>query len=397
MPKKSRKKVTKKRAARKTARKDYVVVKNRSYGKLLEGTRIYFEGPKPRTLRDDGRIKFGKHILETLKAQFPQFRWIITPKTDSIQKERGIVRVRTSLALLGRMGQEGWDRVRDIKKDIVRRFFSIKFPSHFKSTTSPTYVAGTLTDTLSNDIIPKLSSEDRDALTAFLPEFVASESVGAVNLLKASAQIETLKGLANNLKEEIDLSHGESWWQTYIKKNILLMQQGYIKALDRLNVAVGNTKLPDFVLVTHDNYLDILEIKKPNTRILRCDESRGNYFWDTEVTKAISQTENYIERIARHGDAIRTYLRDNHDIDTKAVRPRGIILVGDARNFEKQKERDDFRLLSQGIKNITILTYDELLTRLKNYITVLEEFGKRSPTRISSIAAKKRRTRPRSS
>jgi hypothetical protein len=59
----------------------------------------------------------------------------------------------------------------------------------------------------------------------------------------------------------------------------------------------------------------------------------------------------------------------------KAIRPRGIILTGDTRNFEGQKIKDDFRLLREGIKNVTILTYDELLTRLQNYIAVLREFG----------------------
>src|SRR5207247_10421719 len=48
----------------------------------------------------------------------------------------------------------------------------------------------------------------------------------------------------------------------YIQARILIMQQGYIRPVEKMNVAIGNTKFPDFALVTHDNYLDILEIKK---------------------------------------------------------------------------------------------------------------------------------------
>ncbi len=80
--------------------------------------------------------------------------------------------------------------------------------------------------------------------------------------------------------------------------------------------------------------------------------------------------------MGQHADGIRSHLLDKYKIDTKAVRPRGIILVGNARHFTEQKQRDDFRLLSQGIKNIVIVTYDELVTRLQNYITVLEEFSR---------------------
>ena len=154
------------------------------------------------------------------------------------------------------------------------------------------------------------------------------------------------------------------------------MQQGYIKALDKLNVAIGETKFPDFCLVTHDNYLDILEIKKPDTQLLKLDAGRGNYYWDTEMSKAVSQTENYIEQVVNKASDMRSYLFDKQEINIKAVRPRGIILAGDTRVFDQQKQRDDFRLLSQGIKNISVLTYDELLTRLENYIGVLEDFGK---------------------
>ena len=140
-----------------------------------------------------------------------------------------------------------------------------------------------------------------------------------------------------------------------------------------MNVAVGDTKYPDFMLVTHDNYLDILEIKKPNTQLLKHDASRKNYYWDLEIAKAVIQTENYIEHVQHQADAVRSYIRDRHSIDLKVLRPRGIILAGDTRKFTLHKERDDFRLLCQSTKNIVFVTYDELLSRLRNYIKVLEE------------------------
>lgn len=357
-------------------RKDYVTVTNRSYGSALRGIRIYFEGSRPKGLSTDGRINLGKHILESLTRKFPRFRWIITQTTDSIATERGIVRVRTSHALLARMGKEEWSRRTDVKNDIVRKFFGGAFPQHFTATANPTYVSGTLARVLAAEILPRLSTDDRDALTNFLPAFIASESVGSVNLLKASAEINTLKELASTFARELDQSHGESWWQEFIRSNILLMQQGYIKALGKLNVAVGNTKFPDFSLISHDSYLDILEIKTPQTSVLREDSSRGNYYFDTEISKAIVQTENYIENVARHADAIRSFLLDEHGLSIKAVRPRGMILAGDARQLTVQKQRDDFRLLSQGIKNVSLITYDELLTRLQNYIKVLEDFSR---------------------
>jgi hypothetical protein len=372
MPKKRN---SKKLRVAKAAPSDHVLVSNKSYGKALRGTPVYWEGKRPEKLQDDGSISFGKHILETLKKKFARFRWIITADTDAITTEYGIVRVRTSQRLLGRMGKENWDRSRDIKNDIVRRFFAVTFPTQFPASTTLTYVPGTLAGILDAKMVPRLSTEDKEALNAFLPDYVAAEAVGTVDKLKASAQIKTLKELASNLEDEMSRSHPEAWWQSYIRANIRLIQQGYIKALEKLNVAMGETKFPDFCLVTHDNYLDILEIKKPDTALLKHDSGRDNFYWDAEMAKAISQTENYIEQVATKADALRTYLLDREKINVKAVRPRGIILAGDARVFSEQKQRDDYRLLSQGIKNITVVTYDELLTRLNNYIAVLEEFS----------------------
>lgn len=372
-------KKSKTKARRKSKVAKFVVVTSRGYGNALKGTRIYFEGKKPKSLRKDGTIQFGKHILEALNRKFGkgQFRWTITPEIDSITTERGILRVRTSLKTLGRMGKSLWSRTSDLKNDTVSNFFSIVYPSHFTTSAAPAYVPGTLSRILDGKLIPRLSSEDRDAINKFLPDFVASESLSSVNLLKAKAQIKSLKELATELENSLNgATYSEARWQSYIKKNILIIQQGYIAAIDKMNVAVGNTKYPDFMLVTHDNYLDILEIKKPNTTLLKLDSGRGNFYWDPEIAKAIVQVENYIEYVQQQAATIRGFIKDNHGIDLKVVRPRGIILAGDARQFATQKEKDDFRLLSSSTKNIVFVTYDELLSRLTNYIKVLEEHSK---------------------
>ena len=384
--KKVAKKKVLKKAVKKTVKKvvpkkkelKFVVLTNKSYGKVLVGTKIYFEGTKPSGLGEDGSISLGKHTLEALRRKFgDKFHWIITPEEDSIKLEYGIYRVRTSQQTLKRMGRSLWDRTRDIKNDTVANFFSIIYPLNFTHDDTPVYVAGTLSHMLDTSILPRLSNEDREAMNNFLPAFIASESLNTVNLLKATVQIKTLKELATDLEKALEGStYSEGWWQTYIKRNILIIQQGYISAIEKMNVAIGVTKYPDFMLVTHDNYLDILEIKKPNTQLLKHDVGRKNYYWDPELAKAIIQVENYIEFVQHQADVVRNYIRDTHGIELKVVRPRGIILAGDTRKFSSQKERDDFRLLCQSTKNIVFVTYDELLSRLQNYIKVLEEHSK---------------------
>ena len=93
---------------------------------------------------------------------------------------------------------------------------------------------------------------------------------------------------------------------------------------------------------------------------------------------AIAQVENYIQAVEELGPTIRTKLRDIYSIDLRVIKPRGIIFAGNSGEFEGKKSvQDDFRLLNQGLKNVTVVTYDELLTRLQNYITALSRMSGR--------------------
>lgn len=161
--------------------------------------------------------------------------------------------------------------------------------------------------------------------------------------------------------------------------NITIIQQGYITLISKANIGVLTTSFPDFLLVTYDEYLDILEIKTPFTELLSEDKDHKNYFWNREISKAIAQVENYIQAVEEIGPKVRTKVKDLYGIDLRVIKPRGIIFAGNSTQFKGQKLiQDDFRLLNQGLKNVTIVTYDELLTRLQNYIVALSGMGKKA-------------------
>ena len=372
---KAKKIAPKKKVAKHASNKNYVIISNKSYGNKLKGTKVYFEGKKPNNLKIDGSISFGKNILELLIKNFSKFHWILTEDTNEIKVQYGITKVRTSVKTIQKMYNLSYDRTRDVKEDIIKKTFSVIYPQSFSFTHAEKYKPGNIASILSENILNDLSADDKDALNKFLPDYIAKESVSAINVLKATTQIKTLKEIAEEMKAEIKSTRSESWWQSYIHRNILIIQQGYIQAIEKMNIIIGGTKFPDFSLITHDNFLDILEIKRPSTVLIKEDVSRGNFYWDTEIAKAIIQTENYIENISRQADAVRSYIKDKHGIDLKVVRPRGIILAGVSGNFVTQKQKDDFRLLTQASKNITFVTYDELVKRLKNYIEVLEKYS----------------------
>lgn len=360
--------------------KKYIEVSSKSYGNNLKGTKVYYEGKRPKKLKDDGSFSFGKSILELLKNKFgSRFRLVLTKSTDSVKKEGTISVVRLSEKTLGKMYGESFSRRRDINIDIIQKMFGKSHPKLVDRKIKVLYTPGRFAGLLEGDVLGKLSSDDKDALNKFIPEYVALEPAAAANKLSAKAQLKTLKQFAKDLRKELLANRSEHWWQDYIRKNILVIQQGYIRAIDKINVAVGKTKFPDFSLVTHDGYLDVLEIKKPSTPLLDFDEGRSNFYWNREISRALIQVENYIESISRYADAVRSFLLDDHQVSLQVLRPRGVILAGSSAQLgDQQKKKDDFRILSCSMKNVQVITYDELLDRLENYIDVLDNRSEKS-------------------
>jgi hypothetical protein len=369
-----------KRKITKTKNYKFVAITKKSYGANLQGIKIYYEGKRPTGLKDDGGFSLAKNILEILVENFNRFKWVITQKTDNITKQASTYIIKTSIKTIRQIYSQSIYRTRDIKTEIIQNTFLDIYPKKsFKTFLKPsktTYNPDDIANILDVKILDKLSVKDKEAINLFLPDYLTKESVNTVNIIKASTQKKTLLEIASEINLEMSKNHTESWWQAYIQRNILLIQQGYLHAIEKMNISIGKTKFPDFSLVTFDGFLDILEIKKPSTPLVKYDEGRDNYYWDNEISKAIIQVENYLENIQHHADPVRSYIKDYHSIELKVIRPRGIILCGDYSTLENQKSQDDFRLLSLSLKNINVLTYSELVQRLKNYINVLNRYSK---------------------
>ena len=122
------------------------------------------------------------------------------------------------------------------------------------------------------------------------------------------------------------------------------------------------------MLIDPYSYLDIYEIKKPTTTLLRYDKSRNNYYWDAEISKAISQVENYLHQVQRHSDSLINDIRRNKGIEVNIVRPRGYIIAGMRKQLKNDKMLDDFRILNESLKNIDIIFYDDLVNNLEAFV-----------------------------
>lgn len=169
----------------------------------------------------------------------------------------------------------------------------------------------------------------------------------------------------------------EALWQEYFRKYLLLLIFSYKKIFPKieLNDIEGDKKYPDFVGINHYNGLDIIEIKTHLATLLFWDKSHKNFYFSAEVSKAITQTKNYMDSIIRErfkNTSDKTRITQSTE-EENLYHPRAIIIISSFDKLSTYKEepeklRRDFTKLRNGLNDIEILTFDEILDIADEYI-----------------------------
>ena len=169
----------------------------------------------------------------------------------------------------------------------------------------------------------------------------------------------------------------EKEWQEKIHNILQLLYPKYICFAREIKFYGGgkNDKQPDFLLVDANGFVDILEIKKADVRMLI--QYRNNYVASREVSGAIQQIEKYIFCLNSYDKAKKDVLDKLDDmlpngLKPQVVNPQGILLAGRSNEFTEE-QRKDFELIKRQYKHVAdIMTYDDLLFRLGNIIESLK-------------------------
>lgn len=104
-------------------------------------------------------------------------------------------------------------------------------------------------------------------------------------------------------------------------------------------------------------YRDIVELKRPDAKILRWDEAHRNFYFSADVARAIGQCHRYLDvlhEVARNG------LRDHPEI--VAYHPRAIIVIGRSSDWGEEKLKA-LHGLNARLSGLTVMSYDHLLNQ----------------------------------
>ena len=190
---------------------------------------------------------------------------------------------------------------------------------------------------------------------------------------------EKLNQLVNNCD-----AYQENVFQQAVSEIIRFVFPKYLYAVRevRFKGIDSHDKQPDFVLVDYNGMIDFMEIKKPSVKLINSTTYRNNYSPSRELSGAAQQVEKYIACIHRSADEweknppkkIREIILD--EIEIKIINPQGLIVLGDARDFNTDQKRD-FELIKRQYKNVAeIITYDDMLNRIDNMIKALKPYVK---------------------
>lgn len=204
-----------------------------------------------------------------------------------------------------------------------------------------------------------------------------------------------LKGLLKDLEvhkfqlilEKLELmladqnSYNEHQWQEEILTMITLIYPKYVHAFKSVALKrKDQTDLQvDLLLVDSGGYVDIIEIKKPSDSIIITQATyRDNHIPYRELTGTVMQIEKYIYHLNRWGADGERYLTQKlsglpPEFEVKLTNPGGLVIMGRDNNMSVAQLKD-FEVVKRKYRNIMdIITYDELLRRLRFTVKMWSE------------------------
>ena len=230
-----------------------------------------------------------------------------------------------------------------------------------------------------NDAISKMlririnDTDKQAAMSLVVEDQSAVKQTDSVTLTKLKNDIElvSLERLIASYEELLTKKTKEDTWQRLFNENpfILSLAFGYpaIKISDQASVggkrlSGDGEKITDYLIKNGvTNNLALIEIKKPSSTLLNKTAYRGSvYCASTELTGSVTQVLDQCYQLQQNIASIKSNNRI-YDIESYAV--HCILIIGTMPNDED--ERKSFEIYRRNSKNVQIITFDELLLKLK--------------------------------
>jgi len=217
----------------------------------------------------------------------------------------------------------------------------------------------------------QFSSEHASQLKALLAapqkdgliQFLLDEEVVPTELAEGLRQARRLRAV-HEFSEMLQQDLVESKWQRWFQENSWVLGSEFVRILDERYIDTEN--ISDFLMEAYDGFVDVVEIKRPGGGIQFWASSldHGNPVPSTELVKAITQANRYIYEVEREANSLKFADRLG---GLRAVKPRCTLVFGRSASWDNTYA-EAYRILNAGLHNLTILTYDHVLSRAERIL-----------------------------
>jgi len=184
----------------------------------------------------------------------------------------------------------------------------------------------------------------------------------------SAKRIIDILGVWDNHKENSD----EEFWQLTFKENSYVLSQIFAVPLVFIQdkAYVGGMKLDrsearfvDYLFSTESSREAILiEIKTPTTKILGSEYRGGVFPPSTELSGAVVQVLRYRMELTKSLQSV----TEDRGVAINAFSPKCVIVAGNTTTqFKDPDMRRSFELYRSGLKDVEIVTYDELFRKVE--------------------------------
>ena len=183
----------------------------------------------------------------------------------------------------------------------------------------------------------KLGDNNPAAVAAALTKVLSQEEIvehlahteltdSLLNAFRGAIRLSEMRSAVAELRQLLDSGEaGEEFYQEWCKDHSWAFGNAYVMSDDVREISAGDTI--DLLLPTViSGYRDIVELKRPDEKVLLYDNAHKNYYFSSDVSRALGQVHRYLDvlyEVAAKG------LRDHPEI--VAYHPRAIIVIGNTR------------------------------------------------------------------
>ncbi|MDO8549257.1 MAG: DUF4263 domain-containing protein [Ignavibacteria bacterium] len=202
-----------------------------------------------------------------------------------------------------------------------------------------------------------------------------------INSLQRLNSLIGLSNLKKNLEtwKENEFNSDEEFWQSTFLNNSFLLSQifSFPIVVIKGKAYVGGKTFENiggnFVDFLCKNSLSqnavLIEIKTPTTKLLG-DKYRSIYNVSEDLSGSLLQISNYRYLLNKNFIS----LNSDYENELSSFHPQCVIIAGNiSKELQTEKQRKSFELFRQSLKDVQILSYDELFKKVESLVSLFEE------------------------